>query len=229
MQSGSSAVRCIVWTSPQHLLVRGREQAEKTPAMSGGGLVPRSGVPEPAGGLAGGLTMGGGHSQDAIWVDNWRVVTVTFWSGIPHVHTCTCCSQTKCKVVCAVHVLKDVFPLLVPPCSVPTPMLPTPTPDQAHRSHRAAWGIQLPPSSRPSTPIRRTGTELHPRNARALSLMLRDRPRSCPPGARRGPRECTVQPHLPPVRPPPHTPFHSAEWRLPNRTWLLGLDLKRKC
>lgn len=113
--------------------------------------------------------------------------------------------------------------------SVPTPMLPTPTPDQAHRSHRAAWGIQLPPSSRPSTPIRRTGTELHPRNARALSLMLRDRPRSCPPGARRGPRECTVQPHLPPVRPPPHTPFHSAEWRLPNRTWLLGLDLKRKC
>lgn len=70
------------------------------------------------------------------------------------------------------------------PCSVPTPMLPTPTPDQAHRSHRAAWDTQLPRSSRRSTRTRPTGTELHPVPP---ALTLQDRPRSCVPGARLGP------------------------------------------
>lgn len=95
--------------------------------------------------------------------------------------------------------------------SVPTPMLPTPTPDQAHHSHRAAWVIQLPPSSRHSTRIRRIGTELHPDTVNALLVMLQDRPHSCLPGTRLGPRECTVQPHLQPVRSPRSTPFHRAE------------------
>lgn len=103
------------------------------------------------------------------------------------------------------------FLCFYPLCSVPTPMLPTPTPDQAHHSHRAAWDIQLPPSSRHSTRTRRTGTELHPNNVNALLLMLQDRPRSCLPGTRLGPRECTVQPHLQPVRSPRSTPFHRAE------------------
>ncbi|KAJ7395098.1 Cyclin-dependent kinase 8 [Pitangus sulphuratus] len=67
----------------------------------------------------------------------------------------------------------------LPTSDVPTPMLPTPTPDQAHHSHRAAWDIQLPPSSRHSTRIRLTGTELHPDDVDALLLMLQDRPRSC--------------------------------------------------
>lgn len=65
-------------------------------------------------------------------------------------------------------------------CSVPIPMLPTPTPDQAHRSRRAAWGTQLPPSSLPSTPIRHTGTELR----RTLSMHCRCAAAGLPPPPR---------------------------------------------
>nr|XP_032621208.1 cyclin-dependent kinase 8 isoform X2 [Chelonoidis abingdonii] len=80
--------------------------------------------------------------------------------------------------------------------SVPIPMLPIPTLDQAHRSHRAAWDIQLPPSSLHSTHIRHTGTELHLNNVNALLLMLWDWSCSCLPGTWLGPQECTVQQHL---------------------------------
>lgn len=135
---------------------------------------------------------------------NWRAVTVSSWSGLPALHTCACCnchqrkdawkcscSETGCawcllkkrvgrQNSLVVNLLRRVTcPLLFPLCSVPTPMLPTPTPDQAHRSHRAAWGIQLPPSSRPSTRTRPTGTELPPDDVSALLLTLQDRPHSC--------------------------------------------------
>lgn len=53
----------------------------------------------------------------------------------------------------------------------------------------------------------------------APSLMLQDRPRArSPPWA----RECTVQPHLPPVPPPPPAPGHGADWGLPRCTWSWG-------
>lgn len=53
-------------------------------------------------------------------------------------------------------------------------MLPTPTLDQAHHSHRAAWDTQLPPSSPHSTPTRRTGTEPRWNVVRALLPTLWD-------------------------------------------------------
>lgn len=53
-------------------------------------------------------------------------------------------------------------------------MLPIPTLDQAHHSHRAAWDTQLPPSSLHSTHIRHTGTELHWNIVNALLLMLQN-------------------------------------------------------
>uniref|UniRef100_A0A4X1TJE6 Cyclin-dependent kinase 8 n=1 Tax=Sus scrofa TaxID=9823 RepID=A0A4X1TJE6_PIG len=68
----------------------------------------------------------------------------------------------------------------LPTSDVPIPMLPTPTPDQAHRSRRAAWGTQLPPSSLPSTPIRHTGTELR----RTLSMHCRCAAAGLPPPPR---------------------------------------------
>lgn len=76
--------------------------------------------------------------------------------------------------------------------SVPIRMLPTPTPDQAHRSRRAAWGTQLPPSSLHSTPTRRIGTELR----RTPSMHCRGAAGRLPlsAGAWDGPWECTVQP-----------------------------------
>lgn len=66
--------------------------------------------------------------------------------------------------------------------SVPIPMLPIQTLDQAHRSHRAAWDIQLPPSSLHSTLTRHTGTELHLNKVNALLLRLQDWPCCCLPG-----------------------------------------------
>lgn len=95
--------------------------------------------------------------------------------------------------------------------SVPTPMLPTPTPDQAHHSHRAAWDTQLPPSSLHSTRTRRIGTELRPNNVNALLLTLQAWLRGCLPGTRLGPPECTVQPHLQRAWSPRSPTFHRAE------------------
>lgn len=121
------------------------------------------------------------------------------------------------------------FRLLLPLCSVPTPMLRTPTPDQAHRSHRAAWDIQLPPSSRHSTRIRRTGTELHPHNVNALLLMLQDQPHSCLPGnlAWATRMYCKTTPPTCPtatIHPLPQSGVVA-----PKLYLFLGLDLKRKC
>lgn len=95
--------------------------------------------------------------------------------------------------------------------SVPTPMLPTPTPDQAHHSHRAAWDTQLPPSSLHSTRTRHIGTELRPNNVNALLLTLQAWLRGCLPGTRLGPPECTVQPHLQRAWSPRSPTFHRAE------------------
>lgn len=119
------------------------------------------------------------------------------------------------------------FPLLSPLCSVPTPMLPTPTLDQAHHSHRAAWDTQLPPSSRHSTRTRHTGTELRPNIVNALLLTPRAWLHSRLPGTRLGPPECTVQPHLQRVRPPRPTTLHGAEQWLPNCT-CFGVRLEKK-
>lgn len=61
--------------------------------------------------------------------------------------------------------------------SVPIHMLPIPTPDQAHHSHKAAWDTQLPPSNLHSTHIRHIGTELRWNVVNALLLlMLQDWP-----------------------------------------------------
>lgn len=77
-QSGSSAVRCLTWTSiPAHLPGRTREQVEKTTALSGGSPVSCAGAQEPFGGLAGDLTVMGEDSQEAVRVDSRRLAAVT--------------------------------------------------------------------------------------------------------------------------------------------------------
>lgn len=93
--------------------------------------------------------------------------------------------------------------------SVPTPMLPTPTPDQAHRSHRAAWDTQLPPSSRRSTRTRPTGTELHPvPSGRRRWCCRTGRAAACQEPALGHRMYCTTTP--PTVPPPRPTPCHGA-------------------
>lgn len=62
-QSGSSAVRCLTWTSPPAYLPARREQVEKTTAMSGGSPVSRAGAQWPSGELAGGLPVTGEDSH----------------------------------------------------------------------------------------------------------------------------------------------------------------------
>lgn len=111
--------------------------------------------------------------------------------------------------------------------SVPIPMLPTPTPDQAHHSHRAAWDIQLPPSSLHSTHIRHIGTELHPNNVSALLLMLQDCAAAClEPGLG---HKNVLYNHTFNTSdrqvPPPFTEWSSGSQIVP----VFGLDLKRKC
>lgn len=71
-------------------------------------------------------------------------------------------------------------------------MQPIQTLDQAQHSHRAAWDIQLPPSSLHSTHTRPIGTELKLNQVNALLRRLPDRPCCCTPGTWLGPQECTV-------------------------------------
>ncbi|OXB55555.1 hypothetical protein ASZ78_006786 [Callipepla squamata] len=115
----------------------------------------------------------------------------------------------------------------LPTSDVPIPMLPTPTLDQAHRSHRAAWDIQLPPSSLHSTHIRHIGTELHPNNVSALLLMLQDCAAAClEPGLG---HKNVLYNHTFNTSdrqvPPPFTEWSSGSQIVP----VFGLDLKRKC
>ncbi|KAJ7409578.1 Cyclin-dependent kinase 8 [Willisornis vidua] len=116
----------------------------------------------------------------------------------------------------------------LPTSDVPTPMLPTPTPDQAHHSHRAAWGIQLPPSSRHSTPTRLTGTELHPSDVSALLLMLQDRPTAAclEPGLG---HENVLYNHTSTLSDRHDPPPSQSGVVAPELYLVLGLDLKRKC
>lgn len=58
---------------------------EKTTAMSGGSPVSCAGAQQPSGGLAGGLTVMGGDSQEAIRVDSRSLAAVTSLSGVPDV------------------------------------------------------------------------------------------------------------------------------------------------
>lgn len=108
--------------------------------------------------------------------------------------------------------------------SVPIHMLPTPTLDQAHRSRRAAWDTQLPPSSLHSTLIRPTGTELR----WTLSLHCRwaaGRPRAArAPGA--GPAGVLCSRSRRPGAECHH--FSQTGWWLPSCT-CLELALRRKC
>lgn len=128
------------------------------------------------------------------------------------------------KLSCPVRVTKGYVSVL-PPCSVPTPMLPTPTPDQAHRSPRAAWDTQLPPSSRRSTRTRPTGTELPP-----VPSMRRHR--CCRtgrvPGARLGP-ENVLYNHTSHLSHRHHPPPPRGRGGAPTLYLVLGLDLKGKC
>lgn len=113
------------------------------------------------------------------------------------------------------------------PSSVPIHMLPIPTLDQAHHSHRAAWATQLPPSSLHSTRIRHTGTELRWNIVSALLLMLRTNCSSLrEPGEG---HENVLYNHIfnmPSSQVPPlFTDWGSGFQIIP----VLGLDLNRKC
>lgn len=116
----------------------------------------------------------------------------------------------------------------LPSCSVPTPMLRTPTLDQAHRSPRAAWDTQLPPSSRRSTRTRPTGTELHPVPSMRCRWCCRTgRAAACQEPGLGQRMYCTT---TPPTCPTATThPLPQGRVGAPTLYLVLGLDLKRKC